>query len=238
MDLGIHVAKTIKIGNFELWITESMVNAWLIGIVLIIIALIIRKTILNPKKIPSGVQNVIEWIVELLDNFTTSTMGEHGMKFSSFYGGMFVFILLCNLSGLLIGPKFDDGNFSIGFLRPPTADAAVTFALALITFFMIQGYGIKSKGVLKWAKGLTEPMWPMTPLNIIGELANPISLSFRLFGNILGGTIIMGLYYNLPWPALIGLPTALHGYFDVFAGVLQAFIFVMLSMTFVSSAMD
>lgn len=73
----------------------------------------------------------------MLDNFTVSTMGEKGRKFSSFYGCMFVFILFSNLLGLLIGPQFNNGKFSIGFfLRPPTADAAVTFALALITFFL------------------------------------------------------------------------------------------------------
>jgi F-type H+-transporting ATPase subunit a len=238
MDIGIHHVKTVKLFGFDLWITESMVNVWLIGLVLIVVALIIRRTILKPKKVPTGVQNVIEWIVELLDNFTVNTMGESGRKFASFYGCMFIFILVCNLSGLLLGPNFNNGKLGFGFLRPPTADASVTFALSLITFFMLQGYGIKVKGVGKWAKGLTEPLWPMTPLNIIGELANPVSLSFRLFGNILGGTIIMTLYYNLPWFALIGVPTALHGYFDVFAGVLQAFIFVMLSMTFVSSAME
>ena len=77
------------------------------------------------------------------------------------------------------------------------------------------------------------------PLNVIGELANPVSLSFRLFGNILGGTIIMALWYAMPWlPVKIGIPAFLHAYFYVFAGILQTFIFVMLSMTFVSSAMD
>lgn len=238
MDIGIHHVATLKLFGLEIWITESMVNVWLIGLVLIAIAIAIRIVLKKAQDIPSGVQNVIEWIVEMLDNFTVSTMGEKGRKFSSFYGCMFVFILFSNLLGLLIGPQFNNGKFSIGFLRPPTADAAVTFALALITFFMVQGYGIKVKGVGKWAKGMTEPLWPMTPLNIIGELANPVSLSFRLFGNILGGTIIMTLYYNLPWFALLGVPAALHFYFDVFAGVLQAFIFVMLSMTFVSSAIE
>lgn len=238
MDIGIHHVATLKLFGLEIWITESMINVWLIGLVLIIFALFVRRALKRATDIPTGIQNVVEWIVEMLDNFTVSTMGENGRKFSSFYGCMFVFILFSNLLGLLVGPQFNDGTFGIGFLRPPTADAAVTFALALITFFMVQGYGIKIKGVGKWAKGLTEPMWPMTPLNIIGELANPVSLSFRLFGNILGGTIIMTLYYNLPWFALLGIPAALHAYFDVFAGVLQAFIFVMLSMTFVSSAME
>lgn len=238
MDLGIHVAKVINIGGLEVWITESMINVWIISAILIIGALIIRRSILSPKKVPAGAQNVVEFTVEMLDSFTVSTMGPVGKQFSTFYAGMFIFILISNLSGLFLGPLFYDGSFSIGFMRPPTADLAVTLGLAMITFFMTQGYGIKAKGIKNWAKGLTEPMWPLTPLNVIGELANPVSLSFRLFGNILGGTIIMALYYNLPWYALLGIPAALHAYFDVFAGVLQAFIFVMLSMTFVSSAMD
>ena len=103
----------------------------------------------------------------------------------------------------------------------------------------IHGFGIKSKG-LGYFKGFLEPVPFLLPINIVGELATPVSLSFRLFGNILGGTIIMGLVYAM-FPKIViflGIPAALHCYFDVFAGALQAFIFVMLSMTFVSNAMD
>lgn len=242
MDIGIHVAKVIHIGGEELWITESMVNSAIISLVLIIIAIIANVRMKNAAKIPEGFQNFVEFLVESLDNFVTTTMGKYGPKFVPFYSGMFLYLLFCNLSGLFLGPgtKFygvEDGTW-INFMRPPTADVAVTLGLALITFFMTQGFGIATKGIGGWAKDLTEPMIPLTPLNVIGELANPVSLSFRLFGNILGGTIIMGLYYNLPWFAMIGVPSALHVYFDVFAGVLQAFIFVMLSMTFVSGAME
>lgn len=243
MDFNIHVAKVVEIFGLEIWITESMINAWIIGGVLILIAFLINRLFKNPKKVPSGVQNVAEFLVESLDNFAVTTMGESGKKFGSFYGSMLMFLMVCNISGLFLGPNIGAAETGspkvlIDFMRPPTADFAVTFALALITFIMIQGFAVKEHGVLRWLKGLTEPMWPMTPLNIIGELANPISLSFRLFGNILGGTIIMGLYYNLPWWTLVGIPVALHAYFDIFAGLLQAFIFVMLSMTFVSSAID
>ncbi len=240
MDFSNHVVTTVNLFGFELWITESMVNSWIIMGILVLAAVIIRIILQRRtlQAVPTGLQNVVETIVEMLDNFTVSTMGEKHRNFGPFYGGMFIYILLCNLSGLLPGPKYVESAGYIQFMRPPTADVAVTLALALITFFMTQGYGIKAKGVKNWAKGLTEPMWPLTPLNVIGELANPVSLSFRLFGNILGGTIIMGLYYNLPWFALVGIPAALHIYFDIFAGVLQAFIFVMLSMTFVSSAME
>ncbi len=243
MDFNIHVPWVVNLFGIDIWITESFVNALIIATVLVIIAFIInRKIAKNPKLVPSGVQNVAEFMVESLDNFALTTMGPSGKNFGAFYGSMLIFLLVCNISGLFLGPNFTppaagEPKVLIGFMRPPTADFAVTFALALITFAMIQGFAIKSRGVGSWLKGLTEPLWPMTPLNIIGELANPISLSFRLFGNILGGTIIMGLFYNLPWWALPISP-ALHGYFDVFAGVLQAFIFVMLSMTFVASAIE
>lgn len=243
MDFNNHVAKVIHLFGFEIWITESMINSWIICCVLIILALIVRVSIRNPQKIPSGIQNVGEFVVEAFGNFTSTTMGKYGRKFTSFYGPMFMFILFCNLSGLFLGPNIVPSTpelkqLPFTFMRPPTADIAVTFSLALITFFMTQGYGIKTKGILKWLKGFTEPFFLLTPLNLIGELANPVSLSFRMFGNLLGGTIIMGLFYNLPWPALVGVPVALHAYFDVFAGVLQSFIFTMLSMTFVSGAMD
>lgn len=243
MDFNIHVAKVINIGGLEIWITESMINSWIICSILILFAIGVRIAMRSPKKIPDTFQNIMEFIVSALDDFAVSTMGEKGKRFGSFYGSMLIFIFICNISGLLIGPNIarplpGDPKVLFTFMRPPTADFAVTFSLALITFMMIQGFGIKEKGVLTWLKGFTEPMWGLTPLNLIGELANPISLSFRLFGNILGGTIIMGLYYNLPWYALVGIPVVLHGYFDIFAGVLQAFIFVMLSMTFVSSSME
>jgi F-type H+-transporting ATPase subunit a len=243
MDFNIQVAKVIRLGNIEIWITESMINSWIICSVLILIALLIRIAIRDPKKIPSGVQNVVEFLVDALDKFAISTMGPKGKSFGSFYGSMIIFIMVCNISGLFLGPSIGppaEGatRVLIDFMRPPTADFALTFALALITFMMIQGFAMKEKGILKWLKSFTEPMWPLTPLNIIGELANPVSLSFRLFGNILGGTIIMGLYYSVtPWIAYIA-PAPLHVYFDLFAGLLQAFIFVMLSMTFVGSAMD
>ena len=115
---------------------------------------------------------------------------------------------------------------------------------------MIHFNGIRRKGVLGYLKGFTEPFFLLTPINLIGEIATPISLSFRLFGNIVGGSIIMALVYSalaafssallgLDIPILqVGVPAVLHVYFDVFSGLLQTFIFAMLTMVFVSGAMD
>ena len=132
-------------------------------------------------------------------------------------------LLTCNLSGLF-------------GLRPPTADYGVTLPLALITFVMIQYQGIKWQ---KWGKlkGLFEPIFVFFPVNLISEFATPISLSLRLFANILSGTMMMALIYGLlPKLALLIWPAALHAYLDVFAGVLQAYVFAMLTMVFIANA--
>ncbi|MBE6023168.1 MAG: F0F1 ATP synthase subunit A [Cellulosilyticum sp.] len=220
--------KLFEVGGQTIYLTETVINTWVIIAAMTIIALAIRFSMKKFKDVPeSKFQTAVEMVVDILNNFVANTMGgSSGKKFAGYFGPLIIFVAVCNLSGLL------------GF-RPPTADFATTLAFALITFFMIHGFGIKSKG-LGYFKGFLEPIPFLLPINIVGELATPVSLSFRLFGNILGGTIIMGLVYAM-FPKIViflGIPAALHTYFDVFAGVLQAFIFVMLSMTFVSNAMD
>ncbi|MGL4362115.1 MAG: F0F1 ATP synthase subunit A [Cellulosilyticaceae bacterium] len=227
LDFGIHMLIPLFEHNGEWYgFTTTHVVTWVVILALTLIGLYVRHRVKNFKIVPdTKFQVAVEYFVGMMSDFTASTMGEKNRHFAYFYGPMFLFILLSNLTGL------------IG-LRPPTADIATTFALSLTTFFMIHGYGVRAKGG-KYFKGFLEPIPLLLPLNIIGELANPISLSFRLFGNILGGTIIMGLYYNMmPWFMKIGIPSVLHSYFDIFAGALQTLIFVMLSMTFVSSAME
>lgn len=205
-------------------ITETIRNTWILIGVVFFISLLVSVAVRKYKEIPSGIQNFVEAVVEMFTNFVKSTMGDHNVGFAPFYMGLFVFLLLCNFCGLFA-------------LRPPTADLATTFAMGLTAFFMIQGFAIAKQGIVTYVKGFFEPVAVLFPINIIGEFATPISLSFRLFGNILGGTIIMALVYSLPWLlAKIGIPAALHIYFDVFAGALQAFIFTLLSMTFVSNS--
>lgn len=225
LDFGIHQIFTFfEVDGQQFGLTTTHINTFLVMIVLTLLGLYVRYRLTTFKMVPdSKFQVMVESLVGIFSNFTSSTMGEKNKGFAYFYGPMFLFILLSNWLGL------------IG-LRPPTADIATTFALSLTTFFMIHGYGVKAQGP-GYFKGFLEPIPLLLPLNIIGELANPISLSFRLFGNILGGTIIMGLYYAMmPWFFKLGVPSVLHFYFDVFAGALQTLIFVMLSMTFVSNA--
>lgn len=211
-------APEVRFYLFGLPVTETVTTTWIIMIVLCFIGWLGGRSL---KTIPGKFQNVIELYVNTINNLTKSTMGSDKMGFAPYIGTLILLIASCNLSGL------------VGF-RAPTADLNTTFALSLLTFFLTQFNGFRRKK-LGYLKGMTEPYVFLLPSNIIGEISNPISLAFRLFGNITGGFIIMSLIYSVT-PLVI--PVLPHVYFDVFSGLLQSFIFTMLSMVFISGAMD
>lgn len=209
-------------GGETVYVTQTMVSTWIIMAVMILLAVIVRIRITHRfTSVPRGFQNVIEALVEAMNTFARNTMGEKLEGFGAYFFSIFGFILLSNYSGL------------VG-LRPPTSDLATTIALALSTFVLIHLSGIVyQKG--RYFKDYFSPSPIFFPINLVGELSKPISLAFRLFGNILGGVIIMGLVYQmLPVALRFVLPDILHIYFDVFVGALQAFIFTVLSMTFIT----
>ena len=218
----------IRIAGKNIIVPDTIVNTWVVTVLLIIFALVVNKKIkkANIDEAPSNFLNVIEALVDVVEGLVKDTMGPQNMKFAPYILTLMCFLVVANLFGLL------------GF-SPPTSDFSVTFSLALITFALTQYWSFKNAGgLLGYLKGFTEPMFFLTPLNVIGELANPISLSFRLFGNIMSGGIIMALLYSaLGYIAPLITPP-LHAYFDVFSGVLQTFIFVMLSMIFIGGAAE
>ncbi len=215
-------------------VSETVTVTWLIMAMLLIFSILATR---NLKKEAKGFQLIVETVVKGINNLTIQNMGERNANWAPYIGTLLFFIGISNVIGL------------IGF-RPPTADLNTTMCLAILTFVLTQTFGIKSKGLKGYSKGFLEPMPFLLPLNIIGELANPISLGFRLFGNIVAGVIIMALLYGalggatqaflgLTIPILqTGLPAVLHIYFDMFAGLLQSFIFTMLTMVFISGAME
>lgn len=221
LDVGCAVYAKIPFFGHEIWITQTVVTTWIFMVFILIVALIIRAKLKNYAEKPTGLQNVVELAIESMTSFVVTAMGEKNKKFANWFFGVFVFVLISNLSGLL------------GF-RPPTADLCTTLAIAMATFFLIHFMGIKT-GKGSYFKGYLDPFPLMLPMNIISELAKPVSLSFRLFGNILGGLIIMGLLYALiPIWLRFGIPGVLHLYFDLFAGCIQTVIICMLSMIFIS----
>lgn len=208
------------------WITTTHVSILIVMAVLIIFALCARRSI-RKKSItdtPGGFQNVCELLVEMLDKMVHGVMGKHGARFANYIGTVFAFILISNISGLF-------------GLRPPTADYGVTLPLGLASFLIIFFTKMKYQKPIGFLKGLCDP-WPFwVPINIIGDVAVPISLSLRLFANILSGTVIMTLIYSLlPIFVKIGIPSALHVYFDLFSGAIQTYVFCMLTMTYITDA--
>ncbi len=225
VDFYIHGYQEVHIGDFSFWITTTHVCLAIVMVVLIVFAIVANRVIKKAdyRKAPTGFLNVLEMIVETLDKLILDNMGRKlAPVFRNYVSALFLLILTCNLSGLF-------------GLRPPTADYGVTLPLALITFFMIQYQGFKWQKMGK-IKGLFEPFFLFLPVNIISEFATPISMSLRLFANILSGTMMMALIYGLMQKIAIIWPAALHAYLDVFSGCLQAYVFAMLTMVFISNA--
>ena len=191
-------------------------------IVILLVGVLAWWSTKDLKRRPEGKkQIVVEYIYTSLMNLVDANMGEKYRDVIPFIGTIAAFILPMNLLGL------------IG-IAPTTKNHSVALTLGLISFFAIQGYAIKKVGLGHYFLGYGEPMLFMLPLNIIERIMLPVSLSLRLFGNILAASFIVELVYEslekVAWIAQIGLPVPLHAYFDVFDGTIQMVIFVMLTM--------
>ncbi|MCL2495570.1 MAG: F0F1 ATP synthase subunit A [Oscillospiraceae bacterium] len=222
MDFNNKVLHVFHLFGVEIWLTQTIVNTWAIMAALTLFALAVRILLRRFKPVPAGFQNAVELAVEAFGSVVRNAVGEKYMYLGNWFFMVFAFILASNLSGVL-------------GLRPPTADFATTFALALATFVLIQVIGFtQRKG--KYLKSFFEPIFIFFPLNLLGELARPVSLSFRLFGNVLAGMILLGLVYQLPIYLRFVIPAAAHAIFDVFFGALQTYVFCVLSLSFIGAA--
>ena len=233
---GAHIFFTIDLPFGGLPITESQVNSWLVILSLFFFCLFLTHGL--KTKNMSRRQIIAEWIVNTVDNLVKTNMGEFFMGFGPFIAAM-LGLSACSSLLTLIG------------LFPPTSDINVTGGWALLTFILITYYKFKA-GPLIYIKSFGDPVPFLAPLNIISEVATPISMAFRHYGNVLSGSIISILIANLltnvskmifgflpgylgGFPYLrVGLPAILSIYFDLFSGALQAFIFAMLTMLYVS----
>lgn len=199
-----------------------------VGLTLYLIVALAALSYLISKRIqmvPGGLQSVFEVVVEAIDNIIVDTMGEKGRQFFPFIATIGIYILISNLLGLIPG------------FVPPTANLNTTAALALIVFTYTHYLGVKAHG-LKYFKHFMGPVWWLTPLmipvEIIGHLSRPLSLSIRLFGNMMGHEIIISTLLLLA-PLIIPLPFLALG---IFVSFLQAFIFILLSLLYFSGAME
>ena len=219
-DFMIHSLVKFQLFGQDLYLTTTHVSILIICAGLIIFALVAKIRLQDTEGKPDRLQNAVEYLVETLDGMVKSGMGKKGLPYRNYIGTLFLFILFSNISGLL-------------GLRPPTADYGVTFPLGIITFFLIQINNIRYNK-FGAVTNLFKPLPFLFPINLIGEIAVPFSLSLRLFGNVLSGTVIMALLYGLLSNIAIAWPGFLHIYFDIFSGAIQTYVFCMLTMVFIS----
>ncbi len=269
-------------------ISQTIVSQLLVTILLCVAAVLLGR---NLKKRPGRLQVLVEKGVMMLRNMVTETMGAHNAHWTPFIGTIF----LSSLCGSYIGLT--------GFLRSTTADVSTVLVWAVMVSVIIWANNIKHNGFLGWLKGFTEPIWVMTPMNLVSEIAQPVAMAFRHFGNVAGGGVITSLLYtalSLASTALIGaitatgwlisaimmvlgiglillgkrkhkklpliagilclvlgffglleatglltgvpiltygIPAVLSCYFDIFSGFIQAYVFTLLTMVYISGSL-
>lgn len=218
-ELTVETAFTIPIlGGID--IAESVVITWVIMAAMVLLSLIFTRNlkVQNPGK---G-QVILETAVCGLQNMVKGFIGEKGLCYVPYLVTVIIFIGISNIIGLF-------------GMKPPTKDLNVTAALAIMSIILIEAAGIRAKGPKKWIKSFAEPMAVMVPMNILELVIRPLSLCMRLFGNVLGAFVVMELL-KIVVPAIIPIPFSL--YFDVFDGLIQAYVFVFLTSLFIKEAIE
>ena len=198
---------------FGLPITDTVVSTWVMMLVVIVIAAIIRKYRLD----------IAERLIEMINGIISSVMPEDAkvMQYLPLLGTLMIFLLFGNI-------------FSIfPMMVSPTANINTTFALAVIVFFAVHLYGIKAKGLWGYVKGLASPIY-LLPLEIVSQLSRTLALTIRLFGNIISSDLIVAIVFSLI-PFIVPLPFIALG---LLTGVLQAYIFTVLASLYIASAIE
>lgn len=219
-ELECETAFSFDIGTFHVDVLESVVITWVIMAFVLLLSVFLTRN-LKVRDV-SRRQLVLETIVVKLQNFVTGMIGEEGKAYVPYLCTVLLYIGLANIIGLF-------------GMKPPTKDMNVTAALAIMSIILIEAAGIRKRGVKGWLKGFTQPIAIVTPINILELFIRPLSLCMRLFGNVLGAFVIMELL-KLLIPVVLPIPFSL--YFDIFDGLIQAYVFVFLTSLFIKEAIE
>jgi len=197
---------------------HTLIMTWVvIGFTLLFAWLATRSR----RMVPGPWQMIAELLVDWFKELVRDALGDaYEERYFPLICALFIFLLLCNWIGIVPG------------LEEPTKDLNTTLGLGIMGFIIAHGTAIKVKGLKHYIKEYFEPMFFLAPLNVVGEIAKVISISFRLFGNIMGGSIIIVVVSYLIWGLL--LPPFLYGFFGLFVGTVQAFVFTMLTLVYIS----
>jgi len=231
--LEIKTVFTFSLFNIKVPITETVIISWVVMLILIIGALALTRRL---KEVPAGPQALLETAVEFLDSFANNQFGPFAKYLGPYIGALFLFLLLANILPVL-SPQalkaFGHEFIPLFEIRPPTRDINVTAALAVISILLVIFCGFAARGFIGWFKKLLQPISFMLPFNIMEYGTRLISLALRLFGNMLGGYVLMSMIEGL-FP--VALPVVFSLYFDFFDGLIQAAIFVFLTSLYIGEA--
>lgn len=219
-ELNCETVFTIHLGSIDIPIAESTVITWVIMAAVLLLSMFLTSN-LQVHDI-SKKQLFAETVVIKLENFVADMIGEEGRAYVPYLCAVILYIGFANLIGL----------FGV---KPPTKDLNVTAALALMSIILVQYAGIHKKGVKGWLKSFKEPMAIVTPINILEVFIKPLSLCMRLFGNVLGAFVIMELIKIL---VPVAIPVPFSFYFDIFDGLIQAYVFVFLTSLYIKESME
>ncbi len=205
-------------GKFD--INESVVVTWIIMAVVLVLLLILTRDfrVHNISKRQAAVESFVVWLRSMVSDM----LGEEGSRYVEYIMTVLLYLAIANMIGLF------------GFI-PPTMDINVTAALSVMSILVVEGACIRKKGVGGWLKNFAQPMAVMTPMNILELVIRPLSLCMRLFGNIIGATVIMELIKHL---LPLALPVVFCLYFDIFDGLIQAYVFVFLTSLYIKEAVE
>ncbi|MDP8218458.1 MAG: F0F1 ATP synthase subunit A [Candidatus Theseobacter exili] len=209
--------------------TKTIIMSWIIMGILVVFSFFATRRM---KKVPGKLQLIAELIVGGFDDLCNETLGDKARKFLPLVATIFLFVLLSNIIGIIPIPGIEE----------PTRDLNTTLGLGIMVFLVSHIAGIRYRGIKKYVAEYFEPMIEikgvripnlfMFFLNFVGEIGKVVSHSFRLFGNIMGGAIIIVVVSNLVRYVL--LPIGLNIFFGIFVGLVQAFVFAMLALTYIS----
>lgn len=211
---------------FEIGITSPMITSTVITLIICVVIIIAGR---HMQMVPSGLQNIMEIVVEKLQNFYIGVMGEYaGRKYFPFVATLFIYILMCNYSGLL--------PFS-GHLRglaAPTSSINFPLGMALVVFVTTIGIGLVENRGPKYFKSLFKPLPFLFPIMLLEQLVHPISLTLRLYGNIFGEEAVVATFFSL---VPLGIPIIMQA-LSVLMGLIQALVFSLLAGIYISEASE
>lgn len=218
---------TFYIGSFQVVISREVVWQWIAILILGVTAFLLTRNLSYSK--PTRKQVALELFYTKIEDLVKGNMGQDYVSYIPYVGTLMLYLLVLNLSGL------------VG-IEPPTQSLGVTAGLGLSTFIVLNATAFKRNGVNGYFKAYVKPYGFLLPINILERIVLPCSLALRLYGNMLAGTLLIDLVYTNAiahfWPAAVGAPMILHGYFDLFDGTIQMIVFSMLTMANIKVTAD